>query len=394
MTGGDRRRAYRGPRLFSQGFRPLFLAAAVWAALAQAAWLGMLGGGLDLPSAFDPTPWHIHEMMFGFIVATIAGFMLTAIPNWTGRLPVRGALLMFLCTAWLAGRAAVAASDMLDAGLVATIDLMFLVVFFAIVTRELVAGKNWRNLPMAAALAVLAVSNLAMHAESAGWLDLNGASWRLALAVVVMLISLIGGRIIPSFTRNWLVKNGSAKMPAAFGPVDVMAQAVTLAGLAAWVAWPDAQAVGSILLGAGLSQGARVLRWRGLSTAAEPLVLVLHVAYLWAPVGLCLLGAAILFPGLSPMPAIHALTVGLVGGMTLAVMTRATLGHTGRPLHAGGATIAIYVAINLATLLRIAAEIYPDQWVEMLNFSGLFWIGAFGLFAVMYGRFLLGSRPD
>lgn len=395
MNDMTRRRAYRGPRLLSQGFRPFFLAAAVWAALAQAIWLGMLAGRVDPPTAFDPVSWHVHEMIFGFIVATIAGFMLTAIPNWTGRLPVRGAPLAGLALIWLAGRLAVLVSATIGAGPAAAIDLAFLVAFCLVASRELVAGKNWRNLPMAAALAVLAAANAAMHAEVAGWADLDGASWRLALAVVVMLVGLVGGRIIPSFTRNWLAKNGGVSLPAPFGPVDGLAQSAAAAGLAAWTLAPDAAVSGALLLAGGALQGARLLRWRGGLTGAEPLVLILHVAYAWAPLGMSLLGAAVLLPdlaatGLTPMLGVHALTVGLAGGMILAVMTRATLGHTGRPLHADRLTTAIYVTVNLAALARLAAEVWTVHAIALIDASGFLWIGAFALFALHYGRFLLG----
>ncbi len=371
----------------------MFLAAAVWAALSQAIWLGTLVGGVALPTGFDPVAWHIHEMMFGFVVATIAGFMLTAIPNWTGRLPVRGVPLLLLVTAWLAGRFAIAASGLIGTGPALALDISFLGMFLVIVTRELVAGRNWRNLPMAAALAVLTASNFGMHAEVAGWFDLGGASWRLALAVVVFLISLVGGRIIPSFTRNWLAKNTRSSAPAAFGPVDWLAHGTTAAALATWTFAPDLPATGAALLAAGVLQGARLLRWRGLRARAEALVLVLHVAYVWGPAGLCLLGASILLPGLSPMLATHALTIGLIGGMILAVMTRATLGHTGRQLHADGPTVAIYALVNLAALARIAAELLPERWFELINISGAAWIGAFALFSLVYGRYLLGARP-
>ena len=385
---------YRGPRLFSQGFRPFFLAASAWAALAPALWLGVLDGWFELNTVFDPVSWHIHEMIFGFVVATIAGFLSAAIPNWTGRLPVRGAPLICLAALWLAGRAAVAASVWLGAGLTAAIDLSFLATLLIVVLRELIAGKNWRNLPMAGALAALLGANAAMHAEAAGWLADDGTSWRLAVSVVVILISLVGGRIVPSFTRNWLAKNGFTDLPSAFGHIDRLAQATTIIALALWTALPGTLICGIVLLAAGAAQGVRVMRWRGLSATGEPLVLILHVAYLWAPIGLALLGVATLAPGVSSTLAIHALTLGLVGGMILAVMTRATLGHTGRPLRADRFTISIYVAVNAAALARIAAEINSTWMIELINLSGFFWVAAFAGFAIYYGRFLVGVRRE
>src|SRR5512134_3779791 len=201
-TPVPRYRATAGPAVLSQGFRPFFLLAAAWAVLALVLWLLSFWGYFELPTAFDPTAWHIHEMLFGFVAAAIAGFVLTAIPNWTGRLPLQGWPLLGLVALWAAGRAIVAFSAVVGGGLAAMIDVAFLVALAAVAAREIVVGKNWRNLPIVATLTLLAICNALFHAslyESArSEMGLTSdLAWRLALSVVVMLIALIGGRIIP-----------------------------------------------------------------------------------------------------------------------------------------------------------------------------------------------------
>lgn len=183
----------------------------------------MLAGRLWLPSVMAPVEWHVHEMLYGFLVAAVAGFLLTAIPNWTGRMPLQGLPLLGLVLLWLAGRAACAVSEWTGGPAAAGVDLAFLAVFLAVVLREVTAGRNWRNLPMAAALVLLLAGNALMHAAALGWIADADVGWRLGLAVAVMLISLIGGRIVPSFTRNWLSKRESPVLPPPFGGIDRVA---------------------------------------------------------------------------------------------------------------------------------------------------------------------------
>jgi uncharacterized protein involved in response to NO len=356
-------------KLFAAGFRPFFLLAAVWAALAVPVWLAAYVHGYaprgPLPALF----WHGHEMVFGFGFAAVAGFLLTAIPNWTGRLPVRGVALAGLVSLWLAGRIA-----MLVPG-AALLDLAFPAALILVVARELLAGRNWRNLPMLAALVLLLAGNLLFHL---GIYD----GLRLGIATLLMLIALVGGRIVPSFTRNWLAKARLAP-PAPEGALDRVALVVTLLALAAWVG--RAPFSSWLLLAAGLALAARLSRWRGLSTVREPLLFILHLGYGWLALGLILLG---LDPGSSA--ALHALTVGAIGTMTLAVMTRASLGHTGRALVADRLTLAIYVLVTLAALLRVASPFAGAQAVLVTSLAGVAWSAAFATFALHYGIFLIG----
>lgn len=383
-----------GPALLSAGFRPFFLLAALWSALALPLWLCIYTGKVALPSALPPVVWHVHEMIYGYALATVAGFLLTAIPNWTGRLPVRGAPLAGLAGLWLAGRAAMLFSGTVGATVAAFADLAFPVAFAAVVARELIAGRNWKNLPMLAALSSLCVGNLLVHLEVLGVASTAALGNRLGLATILMLISLVGGRIVPSFTRNWLAKvRPKGRLPAQIGRFDLVALLVTGAGLAAWVIDPASGATPWMALAAGVAAAARLSRWCGLATLREPIVFILHLGYGWLALGLLLLGVNGLHPLLPATTALHALTAGAIGTMTLAVMTRATLGHTGQGLVAGRGTQAIYVLVTLAALLRLGAPLAGADAMHLTWAAGAAWSGAFGLFALVYGRLLLRPRP-
>lgn len=388
-----RRPNTEGIALLQLGFRPFFLAAGLWAVLAMALWLAQLAGHLILPSALDPISWHAHEMIFGYAMATVAGFLLTAVPNWTGRLPVRGAPLAGLAVLWLLGRAAVAASGLIGAPMAALIDLAFPVFFLLVVAREIAAGKSRKNLMMVVLLALLALGNALTHLEALGGPATASLGQRLGLAALIFLIALVGGRVTPSFTRNWLAKCDAGRLPAAFGLTDRVALVATAAALLAWIAAPEAPPTPWLALAAGVALAVRLSRWCGLRTASEPLLLVLHVGYAWLPLGLILLAAARLTPLLPGSAALHALTAGAVGTMTLAVMCRATLGHSGRALTAGPGTTAIFGMITLAALFRVGGgAALGDFGAILLLASGAAWIAAFGLFLALYGPILLRPR--
>lgn len=384
------RRAYAGPALFSFGFRPFFLFGALWAALAAPLWAAAYlawGARLFGASGLD---WHIHEMLFGYLAAIIAGFLLTAVPNWTGRLPVIGPGLVGLFGLWVAGRVAMLLRPQL--GLLASaIDATFLIALAVVLWREVIAGRNWRNAPVCALVTLLAAANVCFHLRA--YLPfVADAAVRLALAAPAMLLAIIGGRIVPSFTGNWLALRKAALRPAPFGLLDRAVLAATALGLAAWVVAP-ASVAGGVLVGlAGFDNLARLARWRGRSTGDEPLVWVLHLGYGWLGVALSLLGVSMLAPTAVPASAaVHALTVGAFGVMTLAVMTRATLGHTGRPRTAGWATVLIYGAVNLAALLRVAAAFPIPLQAQLLGAGAAAWSIAFLGFVAVYGPMLV--RP-
>ena len=391
-TTSEQMRRWTGPALLSFGFRPFFLGAAVWAALAMSLWVPMLTGSLTVPTAFDPASWHAHEFLFGYLGAVVAGFLLTAVPNWTGRLPIVGWWLGAMAALWGMGRLALLVSGGLPWAMVAMVDLAFPVVLCMVISREIIAGQNWRNLVVLGMVGVFAIGNALFHWEAAqGDYAAGGYGLRIGLAAAIMMIAVIGGRIVPSFTRNWLVKRRGGRLPVApMQPFDKMALLVLLAGLLLWVGRPDNVFTGAALVLSGALHAFRLVRWAGHRTLSEPLVAVLHVGYAFLPLGALALGTEILAPGLlGAAAAQHLWMGGAIGLMTLAVMTRATLGHTGQVLTAGPGTIAIYAALVAAVLARVAVGVWPDQVAVLHTASGCLWIGAFGGFAVVYGRLLL-----
>ena len=398
MTRGERMLALRrvrmagSPPLLRGGFRPFFLLGPAWAIIALALWLMAASGRLILPSAFEPLIWHRHEMMFGFVGAVVAGFLLTAIPNWTGRLPIAGAPLAALVALWAVGRLAVLFSGSIGWVPAALLDAGFYVVLAAVAAREVLASKN-RNLLMVGIVLLLGVANAADHLGAAGLLQDADIGMRAAIALVVMLISLVGGRVVPSFTRNWMTKHGfERELPTQSGRFDVAVLASSAAALLAWTVAPDSAPSGWLLVVAGTAQALRLSRWSGLKTARDPLVLILHVGYLWLPAGLLLLGASIVGTSVPRSAAIHALTAGAMSTMILAVMTRATLGHTGRELVANPLTTLLYLLVTLGAALRVAVALGLFDYPVGLDVAGVAWASAFLLFLITYGPLLLGPR--
>jgi uncharacterized protein involved in response to NO len=382
------------PSVLLYAFRPMFLAAASWAVIALALWLSMFFGYVQLPTRFDPLSWHVHEMLFGFVMPAVTGFLLTAIPNWTGRLPVRGPRLAVLATLWLLGRLACLVSADLPAWLAVLIDLSFPVTLLLVAAREIIAGKNWRNLPMTAPLAVFVIANLLMHLESLNAPVPSGLGWRLGIAAPIILISVVGGRIIPSFTRNWLFKRKNPRLPAPATRFDTACVAALALAFVLWAFVPDNYVTGALLIAAALLNAVRLSRWAGWASWPEKLLFILHVGYAWVVLGTALLGLSIFNIGVPTSSAIHALTAGAIAVMILAVMPRVTLGHTGRDLIAGRATVAVFVLINSAAIFRICASWHTALMATLLLVAGALWIAAFGLFELIYGSVLLTRRGE
>jgi uncharacterized protein involved in response to NO len=395
VTAVPRHRPQPGLALLSAGFRPFFLLSALWSAFAIPAWLISFAGQGALPSALPPLVWHVHEMVFGFGAATLAGFLLTAIPQWTGRQPVQGMPLACLTLLWISGRAGVLMSTRIGAANAAFLDLAFPITFLGLVAREIAAGRNWRNLPIVAALALLLVGNLLVHFDAVGIAATAEIGNRLGVATLLMLISIVGGRIIPNFTRNWLAREcPDIPPPTVFGGIDRAALIVTAVALALWVLAPASLATSWAALAAGLAHGVRLARWRGFATLREPLLWVLHLAYGWLALGFLLLSLSGTVALLPQTAALHALTAGAIGTMTLAVMTRASLGHTGRPLAASPGTTAIYALVTFAAVLRLFAPLAEANYLFVLSLAGAAWTGAFGLFVLIYARPLILLRPQ
>ena len=379
-----KRRADAGPVFLRNSFRPFFLFAGLWASLAVPLWLAARGGMVVIPTATAPLLWHQHEMLFGFATAAATGFILTAIPNWTGRLPVSGWRLGILVFLWLLGRAAMLSSGFIGPMVTAILDLAFLTLLALTIAREMLGGGNWRNLPVLVLFILFAIGNLLFHLEQIGLAETAEMGIRLAIFVLTVLITLIGGRIIPSFTRNWLKKNGAKSLPAVSDGLDKAALASGALVLVVQVIWPDAAITAYVTLIAAVLHGIRLARWRGFSVLAEPLLWVMHLGYGWVVVGLFLLGLSGITDAVPESAALHALTVGGFSTMILAVMTRASLGHSGRGLAAGTGTTVVFILITIAAAARVAAPFLDDSVLTGLFVAGALWIAAFGLFSVLY----------
>lgn len=401
MTTIDPMRRSQPLAFFSLGFRPFFLFGSLYAALLVALWVPWFLGLIAVPSAFPPVAWHAHELLFGFVPAIIAGFLLTAVPNWTGRAPVAGVRLALLLCVWLLGRVAIAFSGSLDPSVTAAISVAFPIVLAAVIGREIVAARNWRNLKIVAVLCGIAIADAIFHYEIFVFGRTKFAHTG-ALAMVLVLVMIVAGRIIPLFTTNWLLQNRPAGgvLPVSFRRGDGASMLLSGAALIAWVLFPlydevlwGAWAAGGALVAAGMANLWRQARWTPQRSFAEPLLAILHVAYAFVGIGFVLTGLGVLWDDTGFSGAgLHAWTTGALAAMMLAVMTRVSRGHTGRRLTAPWPTVGLYVAVLVAALSRIAVSLAPEHTMVLLPISGIAWLLAFGGFAVIYGPMLVRPR--
>ena len=384
------------PLILAYPFRPFFLLAGVHAVVLMVAWMGTWFLGWPLSGELSPVRWHAHEMLFGLVPAAVAGFLLTAMCNWTGAAPLAGRELAALVGLWLAGRLAMWTSGWLPGWATMTIDGAFLPVLALYAGRVIVRAGSWRNLVLVGALAVLTAASLISHAGLL-WHNpgLAVAGERLALFVIVLLMVVIGGRITPAFTRNWLMNNGGDRTRVRSWPVvEHLAFGSTVALVVALLL-PVAPVVVAALAGiAGLTNAVRLAGWSGWLGRSEPLIWVLHLGYAWVVIGLLLKGAT-LFTGAIPDSAwLHALGVGAMGTLILGVMTRVSLGHTGRPLRLPPGAWMIYVTITIAATLRLASSLgwLDGRWPLWLASTA--WCLAFAQFLVQYWPILTTPRAD
>lgn len=382
----------RGPAFWSYGFRPFFFSAALFASVAIPAWVLLIAEVYDMEGIFPLRIWHVHEMVFGFLPCVITGFLLTAMPNWTERSPMRGVPLMLLLTLWVGGRLVISI-PLFSPLISAIVDGAFLVVVAGVVWREIIAAKAWNRLPMGVLISLYAYANLLFHGL---WMTDAAVevAVRMALTLIMVLLALIGGKITPGFTEDILSEDGIPKQPAPFSPFDGLS--IIFLGVVgvAWMISPEAKGVGYAFVFAGMFHLFRLSRWYGWLTWREPLVLILHVGYGWLAMSFLILGGAILRIGVHQEDALHALTTGAVGVMTLAVMTRASLGHTGRTKHAGLLTVIIYLLVNLGAMLRVFGPSLDLSGDHSLTLAAGCWSGAYLLFAVGYGHILFGPNLE
>ena len=377
-------------------FRPFFLLNAFFALLAVAGWLWLLGGQ-RWPGAPEATiQWHGHEMLGGFVLAAVAGFSLTAVATWTGRTPVRGAPLGILVAAWLAGRLVMAFSGTLPPLLVIATDMLFPLLLAGLLSREVLAAANRRNYPVAGVAVLFAALNLAWHL---GQVYDPAISRKVLVAFIhlaVLLVTLIGGRIIPNFTANWLrlPENSdlTSRKPSSQPWLEKLIFACTGAVAILAVFTPSSSLTGILALAAAVAHALRLSRWCGFATRSNPLLFILHITYAWLPLGYMVMGMN-LFTGLVDAgSALHALTFGALTGMIVAVTTRVALGHTGRALKASPVTVAAYVIFNVAALVRVFGMTLGLDYYQTAYLSGAGWMLTFLLFILAYLRILTTPR--
>ena len=389
--GSKRERSWNGHAFFSGGFRPFFLFASLYAIVAIALWLADLLGYSGLNTNLAPVDWHKHEMLFGYTSAVIAGFLFTAVPNWTGRFPVVGWPLIAIFTLWLAGRVAMLMNDGVSYGITASVDASFLPILGAVISREIFSGKNWRNLRVLGPILMLGAANIWFHFDMANGLP-GTAPVRLGFASILVLLMLIGGRVIPSFTRNWLARREPGNLPKPFDRYDTITIAASAIALAVWTAIDTAPLLGAGFAILGIAHIVRLGRWAGLRTLSNPLLLVLHIFYAFIPIGFLTLATGMLIssPAINT-GALHVFGIGAAGGLTLAVMIRASLGHTGRTLATDKVLNIVMIAVIFSVTLRVIGAIWPQSdWA--ITGSALAWIIAFGLFAFRVGPWLVAPR--
>ncbi len=383
------------PPLFSYGFRPFFLGAGLIALVVVPLWSLSLATGLVLPLAWPPMLWHAHEMVFGFVPAAIAGFLLTAVPSWTGRKGFAGPPLIGLFALWLAGRIATGVSAETPAALVAAIDLAFFPMLAALLAPPLIRERN-RNTPLLLVLLALFVCQSTFH-----WAAWRNDAWTAhqatlaAIDITLILVTVIGGRIVPSFTATALRLSGSTAVPRSRRGLTPVVVGLMIAVAATDVLQPPSAWVGGAAALAALAQAWRIAQWQSLRTWRMPIVWILHLGYVWLPIGLALKAWA-LFGG-PPVTAhwLHALTLGPIATMIVAVMTRTSLGHTGRELSLHPLTLVAYGLLAAAIVVRVLAPALPGvEYLATVAVSAALWAGAFAAFLWVYAPILIGPKVE
>ncbi len=372
--------APRGFALFNLAFRPFYLLAALFGAISVGLWVAMLHG-LRWGGYLAPTLWHLHEMLFGFALAVVTGFLLTAGRVWTGLRTPEGLPLALLAVHWIAARILLYTGP---ASAAALVDGAFPFVVAALMARVIVGAKNTRNYFVIALLCALGAVNVAFH-FGYGALPLRGALWLVMVLVVVM-----AGRVVPAFTGSALPRAGVAIRPK----LDRAALALTVAAFAADLLGLGAAAVAPLAFAAALLHGARQWGWAPLATRGRPILWILHLSHAWIPAGLALLGLASLELVNAAAP-LHAFGAGAMGGLIVGMITRTALGHTGRPLATGRAEVAAYVLVHLAAALRVGVSVAPGaSYLTLIALSGALWSAAFLVYFFSYAPRLAAPRID
>ncbi len=375
-------------------FRPFFLLAAVWSIVVVGLSTTWASGYWSPPGGMDPYAWHAHELLFGYGAAAVAGFLLTAAPNWTGRPPLSRTPLLGLVVLWLAGRAITLAPVSVPDFIPLAVDGSFLSLVTAIAARDTIAARYWRNLKVVGLVAIHACANLGYWAAVMLAWEVETAI-RIGLAALIGLCIMIGGRMINGFTRSWFESRGMDRTVPYFDTADRTALCTAAIAGTLWLAQPASKATGAALLIAGVANAYRLWRWQGWATWCEPMVFILHVGYGFIVAGFLLCGIAATEPQvISPSAALHAWSSGAIGCLTLAVMTRAPLGHAGQPPEASIGTCLSYGAVIVASVARIGAGFTPAMQIPLTTLAGATWVGGFTMYVACYGSLLVGRRQS
>ncbi len=383
--------------LFNYGFRPFFFLAGLFAVISVPMWVGLFAGHMDMALVANPVLWHGHEMLFGFAAAAIAGFFLTVVPNWTKVKAARGPVLMVLAALWLIGRVAFWTQAIIPYGLVIAADMLFLIALTATVIRPLIDPQHRRQFLFVPILLVLIAANAMTHLGilDVDIFDLDWGARGLVLGIdaIIVLIAVMGGRVTPSFTSSYLGHGDPAIKVRQNPQLDRAVLWATWAVLVADQLVFETPIAGGVALIAGVLHAVRLAGWQGHRTLGNPILWVLHLAYGWLVVGLVLkgLGAFDLF---RPNDVLHALTIGAMGTYILGIMSRASLGHTGRVINAAPLTVGAYVLVSASALARLAVIAFPSLTLEWVMISGLAWCVAFLAFMVVYAPILMRPRID
>lgn len=381
--------------LFDYGFRPFFLLAGIYAAVLVPIWLYVYAHSAATFGSLPPMYWHAHEMLYGFVGAAIAGFLLTAVPSWTGARGFAGTPLRMLVLAWAAGRIAMATAGTIPFWIVALAELSMLALLATLLLPPLMRSQN-RNMPMLAVLGVLWLIDAAfLVALKKGDVLLASRTMTLAIDFVLILVTIIGGRIVPAFTANALRRRGEIPDIVSRKWIEIAAIGSMILIAAFDVFAPVGYASAILAAIAAVVHTIRLSGWRSFKTGGESILWILHVGYAWLPIGLAL-KACYLFRAFDwASKWQHALTAGVFGTMILAVMTRATLGHTGRPLIVSRAITAAYVLLTLGVVMRVSSSIAPPEYyVAAVCVAGAAWTLAFALFLLIYAPILIKPRAD
>jgi uncharacterized protein involved in response to NO len=376
------------------GFRPFFLLSALYAIAALAAVLGALAFGAWPSDALPLGRWHGHEMLFGFVAAAIAGFLLTAVPTWTGTPPIRGGLLAALAGLWVLGRVVMLPWLALHGTAWTLVDAAFFPALALSIGSALVRARNYRNFQFMLVLFVLALADAWFLAAASGLLAPPAFDpLRLAANLVMLMIAVVGGRIVPLFTRNALAARGVRCTFAPLPWLDRAALAAVVAVVAADVVLPNTRIAGWLAALGAVLLAARMSRWHGHRTLSMPIVWILHAGYAWLPVALALKAVWLLSAAPWAVNWLHALTAGAFGTMVLGVMSRVALGHSGRPLVVARPITAAYLLVIAGALLRVAAPtVLPEHYVAVMVAALCAWAAGFALFLVVYTPILIAPR--